>query len=213
MRKFIALIMALAFFSSCKKEEDTIAKVSYLPLKVGNYWIYQEFMIDTSGNETANSIIDSVIINRDTIINRKKYFVLEGNYPYRNRYQRGIIDNLRDSLGYIVNQNGTVRFAENDFTDTIAYSAAINIYDTNDTLYVLTFQMERINNHITVPVGTFEVLNYKGTVVTSMNIPGIKYPRYLSNYYAKGIGKILNTYFYIQSPNIYEKRLIRYYVK
>jgi hypothetical protein len=213
MRKFIALIMAVAFLSSCKKEEDSITKFSYLPLNIGNYWIYQEFMIDTSGNETANSIIDSAIINRDTIINRKKYYVLEGNYPYPNRYQRGIIEILRDSSGYIVNQKGTVLFAENNFKDTIAYRAEINIYDNNDTLYVLTCQMERINNRVTVPAGTFEVLNYKGTVITSMNTPGIIYPRYLSSYYAKGIGKILYTYFYFQSPNIYEKRLIRYSVK
>ena len=213
MRKFIALIMAVSFLSSCKKEEDTIAKVSYLPLNVGNYWIYQEFMIDTSGNETANSIIDSVIINRDTIINRKKYYVLEGNYPYPDGYQREIVENLRDSSGYIVNQNGTVRFAENDFTDTIAYRAEINIYDNNDTLYVLTYQMERINNPITVPAGTFEVLNYKGTVVTSLNTPGINYPRYLNCYYAKEVGNVLYTYFYINSPKYFEKRLLRYNVK
>jgi hypothetical protein len=46
-----------------------------------------------------------------------------------------------------------------------------------------------------------------------MNTPGIKYPRHTNYYYAKGIGKIMHTYFYIQSPAIYEKRLLRYYVK
>jgi hypothetical protein len=73
--------------------------------------------------------------------------------------------------------------------------------------------MERVNDPITVPAGTFEVLNYKGTVVTSMNTPGVKYPRYLNCYYAEGVGKILYTYFYVLSPNIYEKRLLRYYIK
>jgi hypothetical protein len=213
MRKLFALIMAVGFLLSCKKEEDTIAKGSYLPLKVGNYWIYQEFMIDTSGIETANSILDSVVINRDTIINHKKYYVLEGNYPYPHRYQPGIIEYLRDSSSYIVNQNGIVRFAENDFTDTLAYRAEINIYDNSDTLFVLSYQMERINIPITVPAGTFEVLNCKGTVVTSMNTPGIKWPRYTNNYYAKGVGKIMETYFYIASPVIYEKRLLRYFIE
>jgi hypothetical protein len=206
------LIMALSFLSSCKKDDDTIAKVSYLPLKVGNYWIYQEFLIDTSGIETTNSIIDSVIINRDTIINLNKYYVFVGTFhPFI--YRDNIIDILRDSSGYIVNQHGTVQFAENDFTDNIAYRAVINIYNNNDTLLVTSFQMEKINNTITVPAGTFEVLNYKGTVVTSMNTPGIKWPRYTNSYYAKGVGKIVYTHFYVLSPVIYEKRLIRYHVK
>jgi hypothetical protein len=73
--------------------------------------------------------------------------------------------------------------------------------------------MERINNAITVPAGTFEVLNYKGTIVTSMNTPGIKWPRYTNSYYAKGTGKIMETYIYITGRQTYEKRLVRYYVK
>ena len=105
--------MAVTFFSSCKKEDNDAIKTSYLPLRIGNYWIYQDLRIDTSGNETADSKLDSVIIKRDTIINKKKYYVLEGIfYPATSRGRWGIIDILRDSSGYIVNENGDVQFGK-----------------------------------------------------------------------------------------------------
>jgi hypothetical protein len=212
MRKFIAFIMAVAFLSSCQKEDDNAVKTSYMPLRIGNYWIYQEFRIDTSGNEIASSKLDSVIIKRDTLINHKKYYVLEGtNYPFSHYWD--IIDILRDSSGYIVNQNGTVRFAEKDFRDTLVYRAESNIYDNNDTLYTITYHMERNNNAVTVPAGTFEVLNFKGTVIAYMNTPGIKWPRYTNCYYASGIGKIMETYIYISSLQSIEKRLVRYHIQ
>jgi len=211
MRKLVAFFMAVSLLSSCKKEEDNEIKTEYLPLSIGNYWIYKDFKIDSSGNETANSSLDSVIITRDTIINRKKYYVLEGEYYPFNSGVWGIIDILRDSSGYIVNPNGTIQFSENDFKDTIAYNITTNMYN-GDTLVVTTYQMEKPDNIMMVPAGNFEVLNYKGTVTTSMDTPGIEYPRYLNTYYAEGVGKILYTYFYIAGSAIYEKRLLRYHV-
>lgn len=211
MKKLFLLIIAIAFLWSCQKDDNTTTKVSYLPLEIGNYWIYQYIEIDTSGNESAMPQIDSVVISRDTIINHKKYYVFEGtNYPYTYRGYWGIVDILRDSSGYIVNQNGFIRFAENDFTDTLACKVESH---ENEILYTITYQMVKTNNAITIPAGTFGVLNYKGTVVTSLNTPGINYPRYLNCYYAKEVGNVLYTYFYINSPKYFEKRLLRYNVK
>lgn len=70
--------------------------------------------------------------------------------------------------------------------------------------------MEKINNQVDVPVGEFEALNYKGTVITYNPSLNVKNPRYLNNYFADNVGKILETYFYLNSPIISEKRLIRY---
>lgn len=208
MKKVYLLIITITLLGSCQKDDKTTAKVSYLPLGIGNYWIYQYVDIDSSGHETELSKSDSVVINRDTIINHKRYFVFEGtNNPFAHAGYRGIVDILRDSSGYIVNPEGIIRFAENDFKDSIAYRAEVS---DNDTLYTITYRMAKINNAITVPAGTFYVLNYKGTCFTPLSTPGVKYPRNLNCYYAQGIGNILYTYFYIGSPNIYEKRLLRY---
>jgi hypothetical protein len=211
MRKLFLLIIATSILTSCQKDNSPKIQTNYLPLEIGNYWIYHYFEIDTLGNETAMSMIDSVVISRDTIINHKKYYVFEGtNYPFTYSGYWGIVDILRDSSGYIVNQKGIVQFAENDFTDTIAYY--VSVYN-DDTLFTIAYQMEEVGNTLTVPAGTFKVLDYKGAVVTSINTPGIIYPRYTNIYYAEGVGRIMQTYFYLAGPKNYEKRLIRYHIQ
>jgi hypothetical protein len=73
--------------------------------------------------------------------------------------------------------------------------------------------MDHLDQAFSVPAGTFEVLNFKGTAFSYKDLSGIDNPRYLNNLYAKGVGKVLQTYFYFNSPVISEKRLIRYHVK
>ena len=60
--------------------------------------------------------------------------------------------------------------------------------------------------------GLFEVLNFKGTALSYRDLSGIENPRYLNNLYAKGVGKVLQTYFFFHSPVISEKRLIKYHI-
>jgi len=208
MRKLFLLVLAISLFAACNKDKTNPQEESnYFPMQIGNYWVYQHYNIDSLGNETDMNKTDSVIIKRDTIINNKQYFVLEGtNYPYNgNRWE--ILDYLRDSSGYLVNFNGIIKCSENNFTDTLVSKTEVI---GEDTLYFLTYQMEAPDNYIIVPAGEFEVLNFKGTVVMPKNHPGIKNPRYMNNYYADGVGKIIETYFFLSSPFISEKRLVRY---
>ena len=166
--------------------------------------------IDSLNNEILSDRIDSIVVERDTLINGHQYFVLEGiNYPF-NAGNWGTIDMLRDSAGYIVTPEGNIRFAINNFTDILAEKTEVI---QEDTLYSLTYKMETVDYSLTVPAGSFEVLNFKGTVFSYKDLSGIDNPRYLNNFYAKGVGKVLQTYFYLSSPKISEKRLIRYHLK
>jgi hypothetical protein len=70
--------------------------------------------------------------------------------------------------------------------------------------------MEVMEGEVTVPAGTFETLNYKGTVTMPQDNPGIQNPRYINTLYAKGTGKILETYFFLNDASINEKRLLRH---
>lgn len=36
---------------------------------------------------------------------------------------------------------------------------------------------------------------------------------YMDNYYASGVGEILDTYFYLRGTTKFEKRLIRYHIE
>ena len=66
---FACLVLTVMVAVSCKKNKDEEAVPdsvqapqtfdNYCNLKIGNYWIYQEFNIDASGNSSAGTDIDS----------------------------------------------------------------------------------------------------------------------------------------------------------
>lgn len=215
MRKLFYLGFVVALFTSCDKEVsnpiiDPVDKPNYFPLDVGNYWVYEHYDIDLLGNETKSGKTDSVIVSGVKVVNGNQYYVLEGtSYPF-NGGSWGIVDVLRDSSGYVVNVNGQIKFSADNFTDTLI--SKIEVIN-KDTLYILTYRMEKLNNQVVVPAGKFEALNFKGTLITSNPEQGVKNPRYLNNYFAVNVGKVLETYSYLSSPIISEKRLVRYKIK
>jgi len=208
-----AFAFLLILINSCSKVEeiDTSPQETHLqhfPLKTGNYWIYQHYEIDTSGEEKKISTIDSVVITGDTIINDLTYYVLSGTFigePFI------VLDILRDSSGYLVNHKGQIKFSEDNFKDTLLTT---NVTFGDSTLTTINFKMERQDEPITVPAGTFDnVLNYKGTI----KFYGLNNPFYKDKniFYAKDVGKILDTYYWISRAKRkrYERRLIRYHVE
>lgn len=217
MRRLVVVFFLAAALISCKKEKtDPIDnnpetdQTDYFPLSIGNYWIYQHFEIDSLNHETEKQVFDSIAITADTIYRNNKYYVLEGtNYPF-NGGQWGFIEMLRDSSGYIVNQNGIIKFTDDNFVDTLAFKTEVH---NGDTLYTLFYKMEKPSDNIEVPLGSFNVLNYRGTLNSSMEIQGSQNPRYLNTFYADSVGKILETYFFLHSPLTNEKRLVRYHIE
>jgi len=210
MRKLVFPLLFVLLLASCKKE-DSLAPVSsqtteYFPLEIGNYWVYEHYDINPSGNESKKDLVDSIVISRDTTINGHQYFIYEGiSHPSHPNW--GIINILRDSSGYIVNNNGQIHFAQN-FTDVLYTKAEVT---GGDTLFTLSYKVEEVPNTVLVPAGEFEVLNYKGTLKELKLTSGFT-DRHVDNFYAKDIGKILESYFYFSSPVVTEKRLVRYRV-
>jgi hypothetical protein len=176
-------------------------------MKIGNYWIYNTYNIDSLGNETLNSLQDSVIITKDSVINGKTYFVFEGSaFPTANP-NRIIKMIARDSSGYLVHTDGKILFSSVNFTDTLRTDK--DSIGVNQSSYIITYRMEQTPNQLTVPAGNFNVIDYKGTL-KSLAIPAT---RYTHNYYAKNIGLISNSLRYVNSGGIYyERRLLRYHL-
>ncbi|MDH4058408.1 MAG: hypothetical protein OEU76_06565 [Cyclobacteriaceae bacterium] len=208
---FLLGIISLILISSCKKEPDVIEQpttksIDYMPLTVGNFWVYENYSIDTLGNETVLTQRDSIVVDRDTIIGAHTYFILEGtSYPTVNDW--GIVDIVRDSSDYLVNEKGKILFSSSNFSDILCEE--VGIYDS-DTLYTLTYQMETVSGSIIVPAGTFDdVLNYKG-ILTRYISTNANNPEYFNNYFAPDIGKIVETWSYLSIPTLYQRRLINY---
>lgn len=212
----LGLAICLALLSC--KDDDSITNTAnpstsgnianYTNLSVGNYWIYENIKIDESGIETELARIDSIYIASDTLINGNTYFVQRGKkFLFNNKDE--VIDILRDSLGYLVNKDGDIRFSSSNFSDII-YSQEVPI--TNPQ-YRFEYKMEEITTTVNLPAGDFDdVYNYRGKVsaLDSTNMDSI---RYFDNYYAEGLGKIFETTFFATSKPIYEKRLIRYNIQ
>lgn len=69
---FLPVLMLISLFSCNKSDENDPqppASEDFMALKVGNYWIYQNYDIDTNGVATPTDDWDSAYISKDTLIN------------------------------------------------------------------------------------------------------------------------------------------------
>ena len=213
-RKIFLSVMTLsALLLSCKKEKmpeiPGIAYDNYSNLKVGNYWVYQRFTVDESGNETATSVYDSCYIEKDTVINSKKYF----KYCSSNGISvgsPGFPEYLRDSLHYIVNSAGNVLFSSWDYINNLHQSFHV---ENADTLVRYTMKMTDKDAVTSTPFGNFTTSNAQLELYTYPAFTFTVNPRYVNVRYAKDVGivtKVLDFYWSLASYT--ELRLVRYHV-
>ena len=212
MNKLILAFAAVLLFS-CKKETvetpiNNSSELKHAPLAIGNYWVYNNYQIDTAqGTEVLMNNNDSIVIAKDTLINTIKYFVRMGK-SITNGNTFKVIDCIRDSSGYLVNSSGLVLFAENNFTDTI-YRWSI---PGNNSNYINSYSlMEVLNKPVSTPAGTFyQGLNAKETISQS-NIPVLI--RQADHVYVENIGLVFEIlYTSVWIDGWIEKRLVEYQI-
>ncbi|MBL7890721.1 MAG: hypothetical protein JNL24_14305 [Bacteroidia bacterium] len=223
MRKTTAITLGILsislFATSCKKDEDpqpattptptTNTYPNYFKLETGNYWIYQQYDLDTLGNLTAKNVFDSCYVAADTIINGKNYHTLVKPKPYFP----GQIEkyHLIDSLNYVVDASGKIIFSSSDMTSIFA----TNYYmaTASDTLCRAEIKMTDANTSITCDAGTFNTINAKETFYMYPNWQSAGSIRARNTKYAENIGMITETLpFFVSNPNYVERRLIRYHL-
>jgi len=211
MRNFIYLGALVVLFASCEKNDptkviETKDSANFFPMEIGNYWVYEVYIIDTSGRAEKMGVVDSTIIVGDTLIKNEKYFVFHDFWGSRgSKLTRRV---LRDSLGYIVDDRGTIQMAYGDVDNPVrSFILPSEEYQILDVSY----NLKNNNEFLMVPAGTFKVIDFEGTVnyLQEHSISSI-YPRYTHDYLAPDIGLVMNTYFYAHSPIYYEERLVRY---
>jgi hypothetical protein len=205
----LCLAVALAVVS-CEKNENE-PKSTYIPMEVGNYWVYQDFNIDADGNEVATDLYDSLIITKDTVINLVKYFKLEGiKHPFNHNQSRGW-GYYRDSSGNLIDNESIKYFSDSEFEHSLYEK--VQKYPNGDTVYAINYRMEQVDGFVNVPAGNFESLNYKGTLIKYSTTQNLTDPRMMNNYYVKNVGKIVETFMYLGDKVKTERRLVRYSVK
>ncbi|MDO9511396.1 MAG: hypothetical protein Q7J34_06535 [Bacteroidales bacterium] len=134
---FLFLALTSLMFFSCGKDnidpypdKYEIRCTDYTQLKVGNYWIYQRYTIDSMGFATPLNKYDSCYVAKDTSINDKVYFKVYR--PSLMPLIKYVL--LRDSLHYLVDHRGMIHFSHLDFT-SIFYERYIVTFDTMGFMY------------------------------------------------------------------------------
>jgi hypothetical protein len=211
----LALLISISY--SCSKEDNDNGNIElvplnygYIPFYPGNYWVYEHYKIDTLGNETLLNHYDSVFISGTETVNGISYIVFEGTWM-SGAFIMDTLNMLRDSIGYYVNPSGIIHFTDQNFTDTLYSFTGVN-NNTGEVMYESWYKMEPQPHIISVPAGDFEVLNYHGTVYTPNPNQGVQDYRYKDRLFAKNVGMVLDTYYFLGSPTKFERRLIRYLV-
>lgn len=216
MKKVISVLAVIVCFYSCQQDDEpTPAEVitsSYLPMAVGNYWVYQNYF-SRRGEDffTASWEMDSIYISKDTLINGITFYQFDTYRGSQSGNQPAIFESsafYADSARHLINPLGKILFSEDNFTDTLYRKSDVI---ENDTLTWISWKMDKSNQTVTVPAGTFnDVLNFKGTVIVKPEITPIANPRYINNYFAKNVGKVFYSSFYVGSGDEIEMRLLRY---
>jgi hypothetical protein len=209
MKRLFGLV--LAFLSiltfSCKKSSDDAApsaQADYYQLKVGNYWIYQRYEIDTNGVVTPKNDFDSAYIEKDTIIRGSTYYKLWIKFTGCTGDQYPSY--LRDSSAFLVNHLGRKECSVDHFNDTLYI----------DTSYTKVFRgyglMSGMDSLVTVQAGTFPSITSRLQVVPTQ--PNDPHPvRYAYTIYGKSIGMIKSHSFFYMGGLQIESRLVRYKVQ
>jgi hypothetical protein len=218
--KFVLpVLLVLCLLNSCKKDNqlplsETFATQdeypNYSKLAVGNCWIYELVNIDPYGNESTLSYLDTVVIEKDSIINGNTYYKKVGkNHSGINSLE---IQWLRDSLHYIVTHTGELFFSSQD-TTTILTSGVSTI--DSYTVADITTKMTDMYLPISTPSGSFNACNAKRIYQGQPGyLYGADFTRYAHRYHAENIGIVRETVQVWASAPIYlERRLLSYSVQ
>ncbi len=209
---FTAFAALLLFTYACKEDDETpdpdpVVYDNYAMLKTGNYWIYEQFTVDSLGNATPTGIYDSCYIEKDTVIHGNTYYKMV-RAPYLG--MAPVILYLRDSLHYVVDYSGMRYFSSKDYTSVFDYGV---ISMEGDTIAERRMQMANPDVVIQVPAGNYTTsdcqIHYKMHAPYTMNGTN----RFQHTRYAKNTGIVSETMpFFLSIPTYTERRLVRCYL-
>ena len=209
---FFSFVVCSLLFISCNKddkpsEEQQQTEPNFYALKVGNTWKYQYFKrIDRTDEFESLDAFDDVTITDTSEINGNTYFTFETTTTGSENYvcipdNGTAITKLRDSLGYLINENGVKQFSNSNPNQEYLIremSGEIKLYGS----------LSEIEAGLEVPAGNF---------LCSVNDRYIRFPDGNKSpgtdyyFYSKEIGQIkITCSFAADSLPRLEKRLISY---
>ena len=210
MKRILFSVCFFALFFSCNSSDDNPLnpepEANFYALTVGNSWVYKNYRYDST-TETYNDtgVIDFVSIVGTETISDQTYFkfrrLTTGN-------ETGItfcnpngehFEYLRDSLGYLVRDDGSIKFANNDFSERIL---------SEDTWGIVYEKLADGTEDINVEAGLFTSIK---TERYARSLDGDLYAGLDKFYYADGIGLVHDTSSFVVSGIVSIKRRLDSY--
>ncbi len=210
MRQLIFFCLLFTLYTACKKEKtEPVIYPDYGNLQVGNYWIYQRFLLENGVYKPQNTI-DSNYVEKDTLINGQTFAKLKSiKFEAPTGTYQSLF--LRDSLHYIVDEKGKILFSSENTVDTFSTGYFILDFPSMDTVAFTFAKMDEGVFTTDVPAGSFQTKNYRFTYVLYPGWSQGGDTRDVINRYAEDVGLVEETLgAYVGSPIYPVRRLIRY---
>lgn len=214
MKHIILFFCISVLLFSCSSEDDVqipiVQESNFYALNVGNSWVYKYYKRNIETNNFEDSgVIDSVSIISTQEINQQLYYKFRTLTTGNENNTISILQNgedfefLRDSLGFLISETGTVNYINNDYNELIMRE------EYWGTVYA------KLNEgvvNVNTAAGTFECLDMESYVKNPTT--EIIYPGRSHYYYSSGVGLIFDTTSFVsQSQHIIERRLDSYNIQ
>ncbi len=201
-RSFVFLSMIL-LFTYCKSDivEPTSSQeqvTDYFPLSVGNYWVYKVYSADSTLNFVDNNQIDSMYVQKDSVVNGNVYKVVKSSF-----FNETVL--MRDSLNYLVTHSGKKLLTLNKSDEILSQVS----YPLNELTIILSFKMKNIDSTCIVPSGNYLCKYVIGLQKSSQSNSNYK-ERKVFYAYSKGLGRVSRRLTFLVSNAYFEERLVRY---
>lgn len=205
-------LATLISLSSCNKENSNESPpvqketvLNYMPLAVGNYWVYQHYTCDSGELNCVEKSIDTSLITKDSLINGNLYYKMVGKSI--TSASQAVF--LRDSGDYIVDASGIVFFTLNDTSNTFNHQYAPT--GQPDTLFYWYFQLAQDVEVIDVPLGSYDCMDMRGHFYRHQDNFEIDHNTH--SLYSKDVGMVKKTALFASNLSVLKQELVGYHIE
>ena len=216
------ILSILAF--SCKKESDSTEECSgesgiqddYMPLEIGNYWVYNYCIVDTLGVKDCGGVLDTITVVGTETINGINYFklkrggILSAMLPEFMRSEKNelFMPKYDDSTSNVIGEH----LLFSNLVDTLESLRCLKYNWTPNCSYKIARYMESQENSVTLPYGVLEVRNSKELIISNVGWPFWGNSRTQDKQFTKGIGFVRGTAYFASDFETFEYELESYHL-
>jgi len=196
-RIFLSVLISTTLFSCTSSDDAQIPETqneNFYALTIGNSWVYKNYKFNFQTSQyDYTGVIDSISIINTQEIDGNTYYNFrrlttgnEANITFCNPNGEHF-ELLRDSLGYLITSEGSIKFTNNDIAERVLLEKDWG-----------TIYEKLVSGFTTIDVesGTFICINSERY---ARNLEGEQLPGLDRFYYSDGIGLIYDTSSFVSS--------------